>query len=77
MRQHLIQVVEDVFQELPLRARLDGGQQKITERAAVFQEENRKQGHDKEEPGLFGNVGNAQYDTLGDLGDVLAVADQK
>ena len=60
MGQHLIQIVEHVFQKLALRTGLDGGEQEVAERAAIFQEENRKQRDHEEKPRLLGDVGHAQ-----------------
>ena len=75
--QHLVEIVEHVFQKLTLRTRLNGRQQEVAERSSIFQEEDRQQRHDDEEPGLLGNVGQAQADPLGERCDFTAVADQK
>ena len=77
MRQHLIEVAEHVLHELALRPRLDGGEQKIVKGPPVFKEEDGQKRDDDEEPGLFGEIGDAQPDTLGDLGNVIAMAGEK
>ena len=39
--QHLVEIVEHIFQKLPLRTGLDGGEKKVAERTAVSQEKDR------------------------------------
>ena len=77
MRQHLVQIVENVLKKFALRAGLNCGKQKIAEGAAIFQKENGEQRNYEEQPRLLGHVGGAQSDVLGELGDLVAVTGEK
>src|SRR5208282_238808 len=75
--QHLVEIVEHVFQKFPLWPRLHASKQEVAEGPSVFQKKDRQQGHDKEKPGLFGDVGDAQAGALRQLRDFVAVAGQE
>src|SRR5579862_379882 len=75
--QHLVEIVEHVFEKLALRAGLDGREQEVAEVTAILQKKDRQQRHNKEKPGLLGDVCDTQSDALGELSDLVAVADQK
>ena len=77
MRQHLVEIVEHIFQKLTLRPRLDGGEQEVAEGAAILQKEDRQERHDEEQPRLLGNVGDAQPDALREFRDVVLWATRK
>src|SRR5579863_1491423 len=77
MGQHLVEVVQHVLQKFALRPGLDGGEKEIAEGAAVPEEEDRQEWYHQEQPGLLGNVSDAQPDSLRQLRDLVAMRHQE
>jgi len=77
LRQHLIEVVQDILEKLALRARLDQRNHDRIEVVAVTEKEDGDDGHEKEHPQFLGGFGDAHTDALREGVEVLAMRGEK
>ena len=73
LREHLVEIVEHVFEKLALAAGLDEREGDAVEGVTIAQKEDGEDGDKEEHPDFLSRFGGADADALGEVGQILAM----